>query len=480
MKKLAAATLLVAGLFANCWFVGCHSFSTLRDPPDAANGVRQVSVDSNRVNGLVYYLPKGRIRITGDFKSGSGDAAAKPGSPAGAQLRAGAPSGPSGGDSAEQKNFVVTVAADIEADPSQRYYLKPVRNYFYDDDIRLTVNAKHLLSTGNATAEDQTAKIISTTASLVAAVARPIPAPGAALLKAAELQLPTIGELLFQVESALGDNTISLDTKIAVSRTALEQLGNALPDWQTSPNKNEIKDILDRLKTENKTWFTPKDIRDLLRLFVPERFNEKIQINYSKQVKELFQKLLGALSAGKWFPARPFSIVFDPADGNAAKEELKKIQKCGFDITFEEQPQPEIKLLKEIWEGKNKDVAHGIAFRAVKPCRVEIKSVDNTWFYIRESQLVLLPDTSPDHTLVLDYSRLAFVKKTTNIEFVDGVPQKLAQTAPSSALGFLAIPKGIIEAIVPLPPALTGPPGGVQGPGTSGTTGAPSASPSGP
>jgi len=95
--------------------------------------MRQVSIDSNRVSGLVYYLPKGRIRITGDFKSASGDggdAAAKSGSPAGAKLLAGAPSSPSGGDSAEQKNFVVTIAADIEADPKARYYLKPVRNYF--------------------------------------------------------------------------------------------------------------------------------------------------------------------------------------------------------------------------------------------------------------------------------------------------------------------------------------------------------------
>ncbi len=72
--------------------------------------------------------------------------------------------------------------------------------------------------------------------------------------------------------------------------------------------------------------------------------------------------------------------------------------------------------------------------------------------YIRESRLVLLPDTAPDHTLVLDYSRLAFVKKTTNIGFVDGVPQNLTQKAPSSVLGFLAIPKGIIQAIVPLCP----------------------------
>ena len=162
---------------------------------------------------------------------------------------------------------------------------------------------------------------------------------------------------------------------------------------------------------------------------------------------------------------------------NGTKPDLRAY---GFTITIQEESQPEIKLLKEVWEGKNKDVAHGIAFRAVKPYRLDIKSVDNTWFYIRESRLVLLPDTAPDHTLVLDYSRLAFVKKTTNIGFVDGVPQNLTQKAPSSVLGFLAIPKGIIQAIVPLPPAITGPPSGVQAPGTTGTTAAPQPSPPSP
>ena len=87
MKKFIPGTLLVAGLLTASGFVACHSFSTVRDP--TVNGVGRVSIDSNRVSGLVYYLPKGRIRITGDFKSGSGDgggAAAKPGVALHAQL----------------------------------------------------------------------------------------------------------------------------------------------------------------------------------------------------------------------------------------------------------------------------------------------------------------------------------------------------------------------------------------------------------
>ena len=48
----------------------------------------------------------------------------------------------------EQKNFYISVSVDVEADPRARYYLKSDRNYFYDDDLNLKINAKHLLSTG--------------------------------------------------------------------------------------------------------------------------------------------------------------------------------------------------------------------------------------------------------------------------------------------------------------------------------------------
>ena len=58
MKKFIPGRLVVAGLLTVGGFAACHSFSTVRDP--TANGVGQVSIDSNRVSGLIYYLPKGR------------------------------------------------------------------------------------------------------------------------------------------------------------------------------------------------------------------------------------------------------------------------------------------------------------------------------------------------------------------------------------------------------------------------------------
>jgi hypothetical protein len=44
---------------------------------------------------------------------------------------------------------------------------------------------------------------------------------------------------------------------------------------------------------------------------------------------------------------------------------------------------------------------------------------------------------------------MAFVAKSTNVTFLDGVPQNFSQSVPSPVLGFLAIPKGIVDAVVP-------------------------------
>ena len=282
MKKVTAAGLVVAGLTVLGCFVACHSFSTVKESTDASTQTSEIALSGNRVNGLMYYLPRGRIRITGDFKSTGGDGgpsdARKSPASSRASLAAGVAGAPSGGDVTEQKNFVVTIAADIEADPSARYYLKPVRNYFYDDDIKLTVNAKHLLSTGNATAEDQTARIISTTAGLVAQVAMPGKPPAPGITSREIPQQITVLELLREIEDAVIEGRVSIGDKTSVSSEAIKQLGNALPGLykpppELSPDEEEenIQAALAALYV--KDTITLKNIRDLLRLY-PSRFRK--------------------------------------------------------------------------------------------------------------------------------------------------------------------------------------------------------------
>jgi len=453
MKRITVAALGIAALTGICWLAACHSFSTQRG-----------NIDSSRVTGLIYYLPKGRIRISGDFKAGGGDDGAPAGkSQKGGSSRVARAGGSSGSDAPEQKNFVITIAADVEADPSARYYLKPVRNYFYDDTIKLSVNAKHLLSTGNATAQDQTAQIISTTASLIAQAAEP------RVVVTGEISPETVNDLLLWIQDAINKKNASVDTTIPAA--ALFKLPAALGEFP-SQTKAEGGVYLKFLSSQDVVSLGL--ILKLLRLYLPD---QRINLNEAPAFKDQLSAALNPETThrpSEYVQPKPFSIVFDPAD----KSGFSEVERCGFILSVTPEKQPEIKLLHEIWEGQKLDVAYGIVFRSVKPYRVTIRSVPGTALYIHDSRLVLLPDTRKDHTLVLDYSRLAFVKKTTNVAFVDGIPQDFEQSAPSSVLGFLAIPKGLIQAIVPLSSGITGPPSGVQAPGTSGTTAAPAAAPS--
>jgi len=65
------------------------------------------------------------------------------------------------------------------------------------------------------------------------------------------------------------------------------------------------------------------------------------------------------------------------------------------------------------------------------------------------------------------YDRMAFVKKLREVGFTDGMLTDFHQKVPSPILGFLGIPKAIVQAIVPIPGA---PPSGSGS--ASGTTGA--------
>jgi len=50
-------------------------------------------------------------------------------------------------------------------------------------------------------------------------------------------------------------------------------------------------------------------------------------------------------------------------------------------------------------------------------------------------------------------TRVAFVKKVRNVGFNDGMLTDFQQHLPSPVLGFLGIPKAIIQAMVPIPAA---------------------------
>ena len=53
----------------------------------------------------------------------------------------------------------------------------------------------------------------------------------------------------------------------------------------------------------------------------------------------------------------------------------------------------------------------------------------------------------------MKYDRLPFVKKVREVGFSDGMLTDFHQKRPSPVLGFLGIPKAIVQAIVPIPGA---------------------------
>jgi hypothetical protein len=67
------------------------------------------------------------------------------------------------------------------------------------------------------------------------------------------------------------------------------------------------------------------------------------------------------------------------------------------------------------------------------------------------TQQFLLPDLTKLYSV--EYPRMPFVKKVKNIGFRDGMLCDYNQKVPSPILGFLGIPKAIVEAIVPIPAA---------------------------
>ena len=155
-----------------CTFTAC---GTLRMQPDSS--------PPRLVHGMPYYLPIGLLTIKGTYAEPT-ETEKKTADSSEANLAS------EGGNTQNKKpdsdgaasvndtstpnsvtftidSWTITITAEVEADPDKPQYVVPERNYIFDDEYRVTVNAKHLLSTGNTTAEDRSADIAGAVASLV-------------------------------------------------------------------------------------------------------------------------------------------------------------------------------------------------------------------------------------------------------------------------------------------------------------------------
>ena len=306
------------------------------------------------VHGMPYFLPIGLITIKGEYKepekppsptttakSGSESVSTESVTPTPSPVQRSSPPtevATSNSITISVSGWTVTVNGDVEPDPSLQEFAQPQRNYIYDDDYHLTVNSKHLLSTGNATAEDRTANVIGQIASLVTSV------------------------------------------------TGVPLLGARVAE----PPKKRNQPFYLSFHTDNCGEY--------------------------KAAKEVLV-------------SRGFSLVLDPRPCPAESKNPIRPPRL------------------------NVDGANGLVFRLAQPYQVSLTYTtldgDST---LKAGYRLLLPGLDE---YVLDYNRVPFVKKVTEIGFTDGMLTDYHENLPSPVLGVLGIPKSIVGAIVPLPSGIS-------------------------
>jgi hypothetical protein len=358
MRIIARCSIPLVGLISIVHF-GCRTLSTSQETLPSGSAI----------NGMLYYLPIGKITIKGEFKelapsptpcptcSPKGSPAKAAGDDKGASAQATA-SPARGGDSTDASigstsQLTITLTSEVEADESKSagvYYAKPHANYLYDDDVHVTVNSKQLLSTGNVTTQDKTVEIVGAVASLAAqfkAAAQGTPLP-------AKSRLP----FYFSFHPSNADDV------------------------------GRVREELDK--------------RGITFTVEPTR----AQVGKSVSISGVQARELGENG-----------LLFRPA--------------MSYKVTL-------------IYKPENKENLQNLEL-------------------IHTTQQFVLPDS--DRLYKIEYPRMAFVTKVKNIGFTDGMLTDYQQKVPSPILGFLGIPKAIVQAIVPIPGA---PPSGSGS--ASGTT----------
>jgi hypothetical protein len=475
-KRLRAS--LVIGMILLSWVLdSCTIFSSSTKLPE-----------NSRISGVFYYLPYGKVRITGDFKlpqesttakqTLTTDVTAAPGTPP-PPTAAQSPAPQSQGNSS---TFTIVMAADIEPDTTTQYYLRRKANYLFDDKIDIGINPKHLLSTGKSTAVDETAQIVATTASIAAnAIAPAIGYPttlfhgigfdGGGATKTDQEQLQAILSSFSQTTKV----TTDLAKKLF---SAINDKNGYVIDGKLQPGKPN-PDFFDAFPAEIPLF----SVVAFLSLY--NQLNVKIisPLNNGKDqaVLDALSALMSSIVMPIYNPAKPipFSIDFDPDCGT--KDVNALLKPCGFKVTVNPILGIEVPCVKDTNSTVSSDATMayspvpeegaGVVFRGLRGYRVKLESLTTIAGILRVSQeqVILLPDRHRP-PFFLDYSRMAFITKTTNVTFLDGMPQEYSQSVPSPVLGFLAIPKGILEAVVPfLGRKSPNPTQGVGKPAASGT-----------
>jgi len=336
MKVVTKALVPALGLISLVHF-GCRTLSTSRN--DAPSG--------SEINGMLYYLPIGKITIKGEYTTSEEDTLPGDGrsnttptpTPTATTTtgRTGTPSLPvtSTSTPSPTPELKITLTAEVESDESfGEYYVTPHANYMYDDEVQITVNGKRLLSAGKVTTQDRTVDIVAAVASLVTEVA-----------KVRSFEKPTPFYFSFHPS-----------------------------------NPTEVNRVKGALSTR--------------KIYFDVTYPGQHTVSGGKNI---------SVSASERQQLGQEGLIFRP----------------------------------------------GISYKVLLRCPNTDFDVSNT--LINTTQQFILPDTN--RLYEMKYNRMAFVKKVKDIGFTDGMLSDYHQTVPSPILGFLGIPKAVVQAIVPIPGA---------------------------
>jgi hypothetical protein len=165
----------------------------------------------------------------------------------------------------------------------------------------------------------------------------------------------------------------------------------------------------------------------------------------------------------------PFYFSFHPSNADDVVRVREELDKRGINFTVEPTPAQGGKSVAILGLQARELGENGLLFRPAMSYKVKLiykpenKENPQNLELIHTTQQFVLPD--PDRLYEIEYPRMAFVTKVKNIGFTDGMLTDYQQKVPSPILGFLGIPRAIVQAIVPIPGA---PPSGSGS--ASGTT----------
>jgi hypothetical protein len=412
--------IIILGLGISC-LTACSSFSTI--PPKYAG---ENDINPNRINGILYFLPRGLVHIVGGAKPAAADTSknSPPGTPAPGAAPAPTAAASGQGSLAVTPNYTLTITSVIEPDPSACYYLKPDRNYLFDDSVDVKVDENGLLTSGKASAKDETVQIVADIAALVPQALTSLSASPDGNFR--------VSDFINMLNAQPGTNLVPV--------SAVTDLYAALPN--TGPNHDVISDFVSSLaKAEN---VTVAQLRVFLALYPPATVLPDTADHKAVDIAKAFKKAVDAAQAN----VAPFDITFDPSRPASVQRAQGTVAKfCGFVLTVVPSSTAGLEFKTKTPTPEQENHSDGIAFRATTAFTVKLTS--KTFPDFACHKVVILPDCS--QTLLLDYSRMPFVQKDTNLGFQNGLLVEFAQNTPSPVLGFLGIPKAILTAILPIP-----------------------------